>query len=78
MKLGVDISSQIEPKWEILPKRWIVERYLTWINNSRSLFKDYEISVPSALSVLLIAFSYLAEKIFAYWYSRLGRIRSTD
>ena len=26
--LGVDISVRIKPKWEILPKRWIVERSL--------------------------------------------------
>lgn len=34
--------------WEVLPKRWIVERSLAWINNSRRLSKDYEISVCSA------------------------------
>ena len=43
--LGVDISARIKPVWEVLPKRWIVERSLAWINNSRRLSKDYEISV---------------------------------
>lgn len=46
--LGVDISVRIKPEWEVLPKRWIVERSLAWINNSRRLSKDYEISVCSA------------------------------
>ena len=55
MGLGVDISARIRPEWEILPKRWIVERSLAWINNSRRLSKDYEISVRSAQAVCIIA-----------------------
>ena len=53
--LGVDISVRIKPEWEVLPKRWIVERSLAWINNSRRLSKDYEISVCSAQAVCTIA-----------------------
>ena len=55
--LGVDISARIKPEWEILPKRWIVERSLAWLNNSRRLSKDYEISVRSAQAICLIAAS---------------------
>ena len=53
--LGVDISARIKPEWEILPKRWIVERSLAWLNNSHRLSKDYEISVRSAQAVRVIA-----------------------
>ena len=53
--LGVDISARIKPEWEVLPKRWIVERSLAWINNSRRLSNDYEISVCSAQTVCTIA-----------------------
>ena len=53
--LGVDISVRMKPEWEVLPKRWIVERSLAWLNNSRRLSKDYEISVPSAQAVCIIA-----------------------
>ena len=53
--LGVDISARIKPEWEVLPKRWIVERSLAWLNNSRRLSKDYEISVRSAQAVCIIA-----------------------
>ena len=52
--LGVDISARIKPEWEVLPKRWIVERPLAWINNSRRLSNDYEISVRSAQAVCII------------------------
>ena len=53
--MGVDISARIKPEWEVLPKRWIVERSLAWLNNSRRLSKDYEISVRSAQAVCIIA-----------------------
>ena len=55
LSFGVDISVHIKPGWEILPKRWIVERSLAWINNSHRLSKDYEISVRSAHAVCMIA-----------------------
>lgn len=53
--LGIDISVRIKSEWEVLPKRWIVERSLAWLNNSRRLSKDYEISVRSAQAVCIIA-----------------------
>ncbi len=53
--LGVDISARIKPKWEVLPKRWIVERSLAWFNNSRRLSKDYETSTRSAQAVCIIS-----------------------
>jgi len=52
--LGVDISARIKPQWEVLPKRWIVES-LAWLNNSRRLSKDYEISVHFVQAVCIIA-----------------------
>lgn len=53
--LGVDISVRIKPVWEVLPKRWTVERSLAWINNPCRLSKDYEISVRSAQTVCTVA-----------------------
>ncbi len=53
--LGVDISARIKPEWEVLPKRWIVERSLAWFNHSRRLSKDYEISIRSAHAMCIIS-----------------------
>lgn len=53
--LDVDISARIKPEWEVMPKRWIIERSLAWLNNSCRLSKDYEISVRSAQAVCVIA-----------------------
>jgi len=49
LELGVlvDISERISPKFEVLPKRWVVERTFSWLNNSRRLSKDYEINIDS-------------------------------
>ena len=54
--LGVDISEKIRPhEWEKLPWRWVVERTFSWLNNSRRLSKDYEISTSSAESIVQIS-----------------------
>jgi len=54
--IGVDISEKIKPhQWEKLPWRWVVERTFSWLNNSRRLSKDYEISVDSAESIIKIS-----------------------
>ena len=56
LHLGVDISEKIKPhEWEKLPWRWVVERTLSWLNHSRRLSKDYEISVASAEAIVKIS-----------------------
>ena len=56
-KLGikVNISERINPGWEVLPKRWLVERTFAWMNGSRRLSKDYEINTISAENMSLIS-----------------------
>ena len=54
--LYVDISEKIKPhEWENLPWRWVVERTLSWLNHSRRLSKDYEISIVSAQAFIKIS-----------------------
>ena len=53
--LSVDISKRITSEWQALPKRWIVERTLAWMNNSRRLSKDYEISILSSQAMCMIS-----------------------
>jgi putative transposase len=51
----VEISSRITQDWAILPKRWVVERTLAWLNHYRRLSKDYEISIKSSENNVIIA-----------------------
>jgi putative transposase len=39
----------------VLPRRWVVERFLAWINRNRRLAKDFEASVASATGFLYAA-----------------------
>ena len=41
--------------FKVLPKRWIVERTLAWLNQSRRLSKDYEVTVASVDAFVKIA-----------------------
>ena len=42
-----------------LPKRWVVERTLGWINRARRLSKDFEATIESALAWLQTALAFL-------------------
>jgi transposase len=39
----------------VLPRRWMVERTLVWLNRNRRLAKDFEASIESATTWLYIA-----------------------
>ena len=41
--------------FELLPRRWVVERTLAWLNRNRRLAKDFETSIASAEAWLMIA-----------------------
>ena len=53
--LGVDISNRIKPEFEVLPKRWVVERTFSWANHSRRLSKDYEINTIHEENMFMIS-----------------------
>jgi putative transposase len=45
--------------FRVLPKRWIVERILAWLNRSRRLGKDHELRPSSAETMIYIAFAHM-------------------
>lgn len=63
--LGVDISERIKAGFEILPKRWVVERTFSWLGHSRRLSKDYEIRTSSAETMVCISHSHTLLKRLA-------------
>jgi putative transposase len=51
----VDISNKPPQGFEVLPKRWIVERTLAWLGGFRRLAKNFEILTTSAENMIRIA-----------------------
>ena len=45
--------------FQVLPKRWIVERTLAWLNWSRRLSKEYELLHTTAETMIYVAFAQL-------------------
>jgi putative transposase len=42
-QVRVEVIKRTSKEFEILPKRWIVERTFGWLNRFRRLSKDYEL-----------------------------------
>jgi transposase len=40
---------------QVLPRRWVVERFLAWSNRNRRLAKDFEATLASAETFLYAA-----------------------
>jgi putative transposase len=53
--IRIDISERIKPEFEILPKRWRVERTFAWMNGSRRLSKDFEVKTSSEKNMVIIS-----------------------
>lgn len=52
----LQIVKKIHPKkFEVLPKRWIVERAFGWFNNYRRLDKDYEYYPKNSETIVQLA-----------------------
>jgi transposase len=41
--------------FQLLPRRWVVERTFAWLNRNRRLAKDFEASIASAKAWVYIA-----------------------
>ena len=73
--IRIDISMQIKEQkgFQVLPKRWVVERTFAWLNGSRRLSKDYETSCCSAETMIMI--SHAATLLNRLWTQALNDLR---
>ncbi len=53
--LEVVLRSDKQKGFVILPKRWVVERTLAWLNNHRRLSKDYERFTKTSETMIQLA-----------------------
>src|ERR1700737_1165195 len=51
----IEIVKRDAPGFVVLPRRWVVERTLAWLNRNRRLAKDFEASIASAKAWLYLA-----------------------
>jgi putative transposase len=54
-KLEIVKRSDAAKGFELLPRRWVVERTFAWLGRCRRLAKDFEATVASAEAWLLVA-----------------------
>lgn len=54
-KWVLEIVKRNEIGFKVLPKRWIVERTFSWINNSRRNSKDYEYLIETSEAMIRLA-----------------------
>lgn len=52
----LEIVKKYEAKFRVLPKRWIVERTLSWLSNDRRNSKDYEFTPLSSETMTQLSF----------------------
>jgi putative transposase len=43
----------------VLPRRWVVERTFSWLNNCRRLSKDYELLTQTSEALIYVAMTRL-------------------
>lgn len=53
--LSVVLRSEEQRGFCVLPRRWVVERTLAWLNHQRRLSKDYEVFPKTSETFILIA-----------------------
>ena len=54
--------------FEILPRRWVVERTVAWLGRGRSLAKDVENAIASAQAWIIIAHIPMLTRRIARYY----------
>ena len=62
--LGCELEVVLRPdecpsKFQVMPKRWIVERSFAWLENFRRLTIDYEFRAETAVAMIQLAFCFL-------------------
>ena len=55
LKTEIITRSEQQQGFAVLPKRWIVERTLAWLNRCRRLAKDFENRIRYAAAFVFLA-----------------------
>jgi putative transposase len=55
-KIDLEVSGRIGPGFQVVAKRWVVERTFGWLNLRRRLSKDYEVLTRHSETMVQVAF----------------------
>ena len=56
LRIRMDISEKSKEKgFQVIPKRWVVERFFAWLGGFRRLARDYEIKAFNSEQMITIA-----------------------
>ena len=55
----IEVIRRKSKGWELLPRRWVVERTFAWLGKFRRLSKDYEYTTESSEAFVQIAMIHL-------------------
>ena len=58
--------SDVAKGFELLPRRWVVERTLAWLNRNQRLAKDFEALIETITAWLMLA----SVKLLSRWSAR--------
>jgi putative transposase len=51
-KIQLEITRRSEQRFVVVPRRWVIERSIAWINRYRRLNKDYEYRTTTSESMV--------------------------
>jgi putative transposase len=60
--VGIEITQRLATGFNVIPKRWVVERTLAWLGRSRRLSKDYEALPHMSETMIYLAMTRLMLK----------------
>jgi putative transposase len=64
--MEITLRSDKATPFKPLPKRWVVERSFSWLENFRRLAKDYEYKISASTAMIHLAFiALMLNKIFS-------------
>jgi putative transposase len=61
--IDLEITKRSQQQFEVIPRRWVVERTIAWVNRYRRLSKDYEYRTTSESMIYMAGIKIMLRRI---------------